>query len=84
MLTHSGSPCPLLSPLHTPAGRLEAAPAIPADMPPRKQGPHSFLWLPAGRWEAAHAMRNRVLEFVREAAGAATLLDIRRHASATL
>lgn len=29
-------------------------------------------------------MRNRVLEFVREAAGAATLLDIRRHASATL
>lgn len=29
-------------------------------------------------------MRNRVLGFVQEAAGAATLLDIRRHASAAL
>ena len=33
---------------------------------------------PAGEWEAAHAMRNRLLEHVRQAAGAATLLDITR------
>ena len=51
---------------------------MPAAMPSGARPCHHALH--AGRWEAAHAMRNRVLEFVREAAGAATLLDIRRQA----
>lgn len=50
----------------------------PPSSPARVFAGHTLRPARAGRWEAAHAMRSRVLEHVRRAAGVATLLDMRR------